>query len=427
MRNKHYISDSQSISKEQYESIAVLSVGTFLEYFDLKLYIHMAVILNAVFFPPTDPNAGYLLSAFAFCSTFLFRPLGALIFGYLGDKIGRRSTVFITTSIMGFTCMVMYLLPTYQQIGIWASIIVTVCRVLQGMSSLGEVIGARLYVTESIKPPKVYPLCLVITLFAVLGGSAAIAVAKFAIDYTFNWRNVFLIGVVVAFVGTICRTTLRESTEFVDANKRLPKDQRINRPLNKKLILSLFFMDCLYPLSIYVAFVYCPMVLKRQGLEISEIFSRNLYITFIDILFGLVMMAASYKFNPFKIIRFLTYLYIPSMVMLLFLLHNNVSPGMIFILQVVILCLTPNVVPASPKLYKAFPVFKRFRIVSMMYALASAAMYLFTSFGVGILIEKYTFFGLIIVLLPLITAYVWGLNNFIKIEKRKGNYTLFHK
>ncbi len=79
----------------------------FLEYFDLMLYVHMAVLLNELFFPQYDNHVNRLLAAFSFCSTFIFRPLGALLFGWIGDNIGRKSTVIITTILMSFSCIVM--------------------------------------------------------------------------------------------------------------------------------------------------------------------------------------------------------------------------------------------------------------------------------------------------------------------------------
>ena len=94
-----------TLTREQKEAIGLLSIGTFLEYFDLFLYVHMAVLLNDLFFPPTDPHTAQLLSAFAFCTTFVFRPLGALVFGYVGDTIGRRATLVITTFMMAIACI----------------------------------------------------------------------------------------------------------------------------------------------------------------------------------------------------------------------------------------------------------------------------------------------------------------------------------
>ena len=138
-----------SLNREQKEAVGLLQIGTFLEYFDLMLYVHMAVLLNELFFPKTDPHTTSLVVAFAFCSTWVFRPFGALIFGYIGDNIGRKTTVIITTMMMSVSCVVMATLPTYAQIGITATLVMTVCRIVQGLSSMGECIGCLLYTSPS--------------------------------------------------------------------------------------------------------------------------------------------------------------------------------------------------------------------------------------------------------------------------------------
>ncbi len=147
-----------SLTREQKQAVGLLSIGTLLEYFDLMLYVHMTVLLNELFFPKTDPLTASLLSAFAFCSTFVFRPFGALIFGWLGDKIGRKIVVIITTAMMSCSCIAMAIIPTYAEIGITATVIVTLCRVIQGLSSMGEVIGAEIYISETIRKP--YRYCI---------------------------------------------------------------------------------------------------------------------------------------------------------------------------------------------------------------------------------------------------------------------------
>lgn len=144
-----YEEEQRSLTKEQKKAIGLLSIGTFLEYVDFMLYIHMGVFLNEIFFAPTNnPYSAALLGAFSFSAPFIVRPIGALIFGWIGDRIGRKSTVIITTSIMAISCLMIANLPTYAQIGITASIIVIICRILQGMSSIGEVIGVELYFTK---------------------------------------------------------------------------------------------------------------------------------------------------------------------------------------------------------------------------------------------------------------------------------------
>ena len=212
-----------SISREQKKSIALLQVGTFLEYYDLMLYVHMAVLLNELFFPQTDPHTASLITAFAFCITFIFRPIGALIFGWIGDHVGRKSTIIITTVMMAASCIVMANLPTYAQIGITATCLVIVCRIVQGMSSMGEIIGAEIYLTETIPPPKHYSYVALLSFLAALGGTAALGVASLVTMRGFNWRYAFLAGAVVALVGSIARTALRETPDFVDAKRRVKK------------------------------------------------------------------------------------------------------------------------------------------------------------------------------------------------------------
>ena len=141
------------------------------------LFVHMAVVLNEIFFPKFDPFTNSLLSAFTFCSTFALKPIGALLFGYIGDKVGRKHTVIITTMIMALSCIIMANVPTYAQIGIAASWVVTVCRILQGLSSLSEIIGAEIYLLESFKPPVVYPMVCIIIVFSALGGFTALGIA----------------------------------------------------------------------------------------------------------------------------------------------------------------------------------------------------------------------------------------------------------
>jgi MHS family proline/betaine transporter-like MFS transporter len=145
-----------SLTREQKEVVGLLSIGTLLEYFDLMLYVHIAVLLNDLFFPKYDPHVMQLLSALAFCSTYLLRPIGALIFGWIGGNIGRKSTVIITTAMMAVSCIIMANLSTFAQIGIVASWLVTICRIVQGMTSMGEITGAQLYLTEYLIPPKRY-------------------------------------------------------------------------------------------------------------------------------------------------------------------------------------------------------------------------------------------------------------------------------
>eukprot|EP00899_Mesostigma_viride_P016958 jgi/Mesvir1/25263/Mv20330-RA.1 len=142
-----------------------------------------------------DPFTASLHSAFAFCSTYVLRPFGALLFGYIGDNIGR----------------------------ITAAWVVTICRMVQGLSAMGEVTGANIYITEITKPPIQYPAVTITSICSALGGVFALAVATFVTSFNFNWRIAFWIGALVAIVGAVARTRLRETPDFADAKRRVKK------------------------------------------------------------------------------------------------------------------------------------------------------------------------------------------------------------
>ena len=213
-----------SLTKQHREAIGILQIGTVLEYFDLMLYVHMAVLLDQLFFPKTDPHTAALISAMTFCSTFVFRPLGALIFGYIGDNLGRKYTVIITTTMMAISCVTMANLPTYAQIGITATWAITLCRIIQGLSSMGEIIGAQLYLTELIKPPIRYLAVSLIGCSNCFGTMLALAVTTAVLYLGLEWRIAFWIGASIALVGFIARTALRETPEFVDAKRQIKKN-----------------------------------------------------------------------------------------------------------------------------------------------------------------------------------------------------------
>ncbi len=218
-----YPHEQRSLTREQKEAVGLLSIGTFLEYFDLMLYVHMAAFLNELFFEPVDSHFTSLMMSFAFCTTFVFRPVGALIFGWLGDNIGRKSTVIITTFMMAVSCFVMANLPTYAQIGVAATWIITICRIVQGMTSMGEIVGAGLYLTETTKPPIQYVSVTLVGLSATLGSMGALGIASLVTSYGFNWRLAFWIGAIVALIGFAAKTTLRETPEFANAKLILKK------------------------------------------------------------------------------------------------------------------------------------------------------------------------------------------------------------
>lgn len=432
-----------SLSREQREAAAILQIGTFLEYFDLMLYVHMAVLLNELFFPKTDPHVANLLSAITFCTPFIFRPFGALIFGYIGDTYGRKITVVITTMMMACCCLVMAILPTYAQIGISAAWLITMCRIFQGLSSMGEVIGAQIYLTELIKKPERYPVVTFLGCADFLGTLAALAVATAVFAANLEWRFVFLAGALIAIFGMIARTALRETPEFINAKLQLKRtldkanivdsdlvlkeDIIVNEKVNQKTSLAYFLVQCSRPVWFYFLYVHCASILKHSFYySAQQIIQHNLLVTFVEFVVMVCYGYLSYKTHPLKIIKVRLTIFGVFIIFIPYLLFNLTTVMNLLCIQVLICIFKPVQTPAAAIFLAHFPIFKRFRYVSFAYALSRALMYVITSFGFVYLTKTFSHWGLLIVFVPVIIGFKYGLSHFEKLEKANENHNQSH-
>ena len=431
------MSQSHSLTREQKEAVGLLSIGTFLEYFDLMLYVHMAVLLNELFFPKTDPHTAALLSAFAFCSTYLLRPFGALIFGYIGDNIGRKATVVITTFLMACSCIVMAILPTYAEIGILASWIVTICRMLQGMSSMGEVIGAELYVTEITKPPVQYPAVAMVTIFSSIGGFAALATANLATTRGFNWRIAFLLGALIAIIGGIARRRLRETPEFADAKRRIKNvieksgynsNSFESNPITQEKVaikssISLFLIQCAWPMCFYFTYFHCANILKDVfHYTPHEIIYNNFIVSIAQVLSFVIWTYLSCYVYPITLLKVKLGIFGGFAVLLPYILNNLNSGSDLLVVQIFMIMFSMSYSSAMPIFYKNFPVFKRFTYASFLYALSRMIIYLITSFGLVYCTNYFGNWGVLLIILPTLFGFGFGIQHFENLEKLAGHY-----
>lgn len=418
------------ITKDQRDAVGLLSIGTFLEYFDLMLYVHMAVLLNELFFPKTDPFTASLITAFSFCSTYMLRPFGAMIFGYIGDYIGRKTVVVITTMLMAISCLVVASLPTYAQIGITASWIITICRVVQGMAATAEVRGAELYLTESSKPPTQYPLVTLITVFSALGTTAALGVAAICTNGMANWRIAFFVGAGIAVIGTIARTSLKEAAEFLEKRKELTVEAKdiqwrhLNEGFLKNMSaysisISYFLIQCARPPCFYFIYIYCADVLKKDfGYTAIDIINQNFWVSILD-LGGLIFLTyLSYLIHPFKILKVKLYLFFMSIVLFPVVIGLTNNPSYIFLFQCLAALFVFDHIPASSVFYKYFPIFRRFTYTSFISALAKVVTYFITAFGLVFTTEYLGYWGIFIIFVPVGIGFYLSVNYFQKLEDK---------
>jgi MFS transporter, MHS family, proline/betaine transporter len=396
----------------------------------------MAAFLNELFFEPTDPKTTSLMMAFAFCSSFVFRPVGAVIFGWLGDNIGRKFTVIITTFIMAVSCLVMANLPTYAQIGVTATWIVTICRAVQGISSMGEMVGADLYLTETLKPPAQYASVVLIGAFGELGELGALGIASLVTMHGFNWRIAFWIGAVIALVGSVARTTLRETPEFADAKRRIKKifkktntdtaclkdNPMWQEKVDKKTILAFFLLQCAGPVCFYFIYVHCASILKTNfGYTLSEVIQHNFMVCLMELSITLILCYLSLKIYPLVTMKIILIISAIFIIFCPYLLNNINSPYQLFFIQFFMLLWAKCLSPALPICYKEFPVFKRFTCVSMTFALSRALMYAITAFAFVYLTDHFGNWGLWFIVIPAIIFFAYGLFYFDRLAKKYGD------
>jgi len=420
--------EQKSLTREQKEAIGILSIGTFFEQFDIMLYIHMAILLNELFFPQTDQNVASLLSAFTFCSTFIFIPIGALIFGWIGDNVGRKSTVVLTTLLTALSCLTIAFLPTYAEIGIKASIIMVGCRIIQSMASMGEVIGALVYITEFTKPPIRYYAVALIPVLGYSGGLAALGVASFIVYAEINWRGVFIFGALIALIGIAIRTKLSETKDFANATKRLEaqynvdlnQDDFLFYDLNyKKTSLAMFCTQCAWPLCFYFVFIYCGQLLKNQ-FEYSalEVIKHNFIISIFPVVSCYIRAKLSKRFHPLILFKYSLIISFCLFVITAFYLERSPCALGIGVFQSLLLMFTPNGYSESSVIFPYLPVFKRFKSACLSYALSRAVMYILTSFGLIFVINLVGItWGLIFAISCVTAIGAYGFFYFLRLEQ----------
>lgn len=202
-------------------------VGTTIEYYDYACYgIAASLVFADLFFPAADPLVGTLLSLASFAAGYIARPLGALVFGHLGDRLGRKNTLIFTLILMGAATFTIGVLPTYQSIGITAPALLLLARILQGVSAGGEYGGAVLMTVEhSGQKRRGFFGSLVNT-----GTTAGLLLANLAFLPVFSmekssmeawgWRVPFLVSAILVVVGLVARLAVTESPEFAEVKQR---------------------------------------------------------------------------------------------------------------------------------------------------------------------------------------------------------------
>ncbi|MDR0968521.1 MAG: MFS transporter [Holosporaceae bacterium] len=207
--------------------------GSALEWYDFAVYSFFAAIIGKHFFPSADPFNQLIASFGAFAAGLIARPIGAIMFGYIGDKFGRKKTLVISIYMMAIPTAFMGFLPTHAMIGVWAGVLLTIVRIFQGLALGGGFTGTIVFLYEHSEEKKrsAYsswaPFSLVIGF--ILGAFVANCMECLFTDEqieAFGWRIPFIIGFLGTFIGRYIKKRLHDPKEFTDDQKAQAKDKK---------------------------------------------------------------------------------------------------------------------------------------------------------------------------------------------------------
>lgn len=244
---------TQQTDKNIWQVIAASSVGTLIEWYDFYIFGSLATILSEQFFPKGNPTAAFLSTLATFAAGFIVRPFGALVFGRLGDLVGRKYTFLLTLILMGGSTFLIGCIPSYAQIGALAPILVLILRLVQGLALGGEYGGAATYVAEHSAPHErgyytsfiqtTATLGLFLSLGVILLVRQTLGVAEFT---AWGWRIPFIISALLVGISIYIRLRMNESPLFAKLKTEgkvstNPLKESFGHKANLKMVLVALF------------------------------------------------------------------------------------------------------------------------------------------------------------------------------------------
>src|SRR5574343_572094 len=241
------------MTPEEKKVIFASSLGTVFEWYDFYLYGSLAAIIAKQFFAGLDPSAAFIFALLAFAAGFIVRPFGALVFGRLGDMIGRKYTFLVTILIMGLSTFIVGILPNYEKIGVAAPVILIALRMLQGLALGGEYGGAATYVAEHAPHGRrgaytawiqtTATLGLFLSLMVILGTRTITGEEAFA---DWGWRVPFIVSIALLAISVWIRLAMNESPAFQKMKEegktsKAPLTESFGQWKNLKIVLLALF------------------------------------------------------------------------------------------------------------------------------------------------------------------------------------------
>jgi MHS family proline/betaine transporter-like MFS transporter len=267
------------MKKPLFKTVVTSMMGNLFEFYDFILFAYFAPIIGKLFFPSADETTELIKAFGVFAVGFFVRPLGGIIFGHIGDKVGRKQALVLTIWMMAIPTAVIGLLPTYEEIGITASILLIIMRMFQGFSMGGNYGGSITFTTEHSDPKHrglIGSFAITSCLVGILLGSATAMMFSYALGEealnTWGWRIPFLLGILICFVGYYLRKNIPETPDYVAVKESGNVSQHPAKQVfakHGKTLTIVVLAVGLHDLSFYMLFTYMPTFMTTQ-LHLNE-------------------------------------------------------------------------------------------------------------------------------------------------------------
>jgi MHS family proline/betaine transporter-like MFS transporter len=363
--------------------IASTMIGNGLEWYDYALYGTFTALISKHFFPAGDDAVALIATFGIFAAGFLMRPLGAMFFGYIGDKYGRKNALALSILLMAFPTACIGLLPTYQEIGLWAPVLLTVIRLVQGVAVGGEFGGSIVYLVEHASPKnknRMGSLSMLSMLVGLLSGAmiaAGLAHAMPQADFdSWGWRIPFILGFFIGIIGLYIRNKLDESPVFMEAKEAghtsdAPVKEAIRH--NHKEILLGVGIYLAVTIPFYIQTVFMPSFLVKY-LKFST--ADSLLIFTLSLLTMMVVAPVSAWLSDKKdrevVLKVILICYVAFAIPYIYLLEQNTFAYVLTTQLIFSAILGAYIAPIPTLVVEIFPTKTRYTGMSLACNLAAA-------------------------------------------------------
>jgi MHS family proline/betaine transporter-like MFS transporter len=365
------------MKKPLFRTVVTSMMGNLFEFYDFILFAYFAPILGKLFFPSADETTELIKAFGVFAVGFFVRPLGGIVFGHIGDKVGRKQALVLAIILMAIPTAVIGLLPTYEEIGISASILLIVMRMLQGFSMGGNYGGSITFTTEHSDPKHrglIGSFAITSCLVGILLGSATATLFSYVLSEhdlnTWGWRVPFLLGILICFVGYYLRTKIPETPEFMAVQEsgkvsKYPITQVFKEHWITLTVVVLAIM--LHDLSFYTLFTYMPTFMTKQlHLADDVAFTINTINLFLVCVFTVLGAWLSDRVGRKPVMTGAALIFICGTIPLFWIITNTTSMMTIFWAQLVFAIAAGGYFgPTAAMMVEAFPTSIRFSAIAV--------------------------------------------------------------